>query len=81
MDRTWRYLETSLTSLVDSMSMALHDDNREILTNFIENREFGVALEWLHSIIITRNLQLSEQQQIEIRQLAEFMKIDLSKVT
>lgn len=76
-----QYLETSLTSLVGSMSTGLYDKNCEILIDFIENREFGVALEWLYSIVIERNLQLSKQQQSELRQLAEFMKVDLSKVT
>jgi hypothetical protein len=79
-DQAWRHLEESLTDLVGSLSTVLDDKNREILINFIENREFGVALEWLCSIIIARNLQLSTQQEREIRRLADFMKIDLSKV-
>jgi hypothetical protein len=83
MDRNsaWLHLETSLMSLVGSMSAILGEVDRVTLTDFIENREFGVALEMLHSIIIKRNLQLSEQQETEIRQLAELMNIDLSNVT
>jgi hypothetical protein len=63
------------------MSMVgLDDKDRQILIDFIENREFGVALEWLCSIVVERNRQLSEQQGYEIKRLAALMKIDLSKV-
>jgi hypothetical protein len=81
MDRNelWLHLEQSLTSLVNSMMTGLDDKNRELLTDFIENREFGVALEWLYSIIIRCNLVLSDQQNHEIKRLAALMKIDLSK--
>jgi hypothetical protein len=82
MDRNelWLHLEQSLTSLVNSIVTGLDDKNRAILIDFIENREFGVALEWLYSIIVERNLLLSEQQDQEIKRLAALMKIDLSKV-
>jgi hypothetical protein len=56
------------------------DKNREILIEFIENREFGVALEWLCAIIMERDMEVSDQQKVEIRRLADLMKIDLSKV-
>jgi hypothetical protein len=82
MDRKelWLHLEQSLTSLVNSIMTGLDDENREIVIDFIENREFGVALEWLYLIIVERNLLLSEQQNHEINRLAALMKIDLSKV-
>jgi hypothetical protein len=82
MDRKelWLHLEQSLTSLVNSITTGLDDESREIVIDFIEDREFGVALEWLYSIIVERNLLLSEQQNHEINRLAALMKIDLSKV-
>ncbi|MBX9646141.1 MAG: hypothetical protein K2X57_03675 [Xanthobacteraceae bacterium] len=79
-DERWRHLEEALMSLVDSMAAQLDDMNRKILIDFIENREFGVALEWLHSIIRVRDLQLSDQQETEVQRLAGLMNIDLSKV-
>ena len=81
MDRgqTWHFLEKSLTRLVSCLSGQLDVADRDILTEFMENREFGVALEWLHSLTISRNLLLSERQKAEVRRLAEMMKNDLSQ--
>jgi hypothetical protein len=56
-------------------TLSLRD--RELLTEFIENREFGVALEWLHSSIVGNDLRPSGQQ-LERQRLAERMDIDLS---
>lgn len=80
MDRAelWHHLEESLTNLVDSMSIQISSRNRELLTHFIENREFGVALEWLHSLTVESNLRPSASQTLEIQRLAELMEIDLS---
>lgn len=48
----WGQLEEALTNLVGSMSSQLSLRDRGLLAEFIENREFGVALEWLHSSIM-----------------------------
>jgi len=74
----WRQLEEALTNLVGSISSQLSLRDREQLTEFIENREFGVALEWLHSSIIENGLRPSSGQQLEIQRLAAAMNIDLS---
>ena len=78
-NKAQHYLEESLTKLIGSMQANLDETNREILINFLDNREFGVALEWLYSIVLERHLQLSEWQQLEVERLADFMGIDLSK--
>jgi hypothetical protein len=78
-DELRRELEKSLTSLISSISSAEIDQhNRELLAEFVENFEYGVALEWLHSLIVERRIQLSPEQDDEIRRLAQRMKIDLS---
>jgi hypothetical protein len=79
MDRIeeWRQLEEGLTNLVDSMSDQFALSDRELLLEFIHNREYGVALEWLHSIIIKAGLRPSAGQGIEIQRLAKSMEIDL----
>jgi hypothetical protein len=74
------HLEQSLTSLVNSITTGLDDENRATVIDFIENREYRLALEWLYSIVVERNLLLSEQQSHEVKRLAALMKIDLSKV-
>jgi hypothetical protein len=76
-DELWRDMERSLKSLVDSIPPKLDDKNRELLNEFAENREYGVALEWLHSVIVERSIQLSAQQEQEIQRLAQLMGIDL----
>ena len=73
----WRQLEKSLTSLVGSMSSKLGDQDRELLNDFIENREYGVALEWLYSTVVEENIQLDPDQEAEIKRLAQIMDIDL----
>ena len=74
----WHELEKSLKSLVISISSTeLDKHNRDLLDEFVENREFGIALEWRHSLIVERSIQLSLQQEKEIQRLAQLMEIDL----
>jgi mRNA-degrading endonuclease YafQ of YafQ-DinJ toxin-antitoxin module len=74
----WRRLGEALTNLVGSMSSQLSLRDHKLLTEFIENREFGVALEWLYSSIVENDLRPSSSQQLEIQRLAKMMDIDLS---
>ena len=73
----WRQLEEALTTLVGSLSSELSLKNRELLTEFIENREFGVALEWVHSLTVNDELRFSASQRAEIQRLAAMMKVEL----
>lgn len=78
-DEVRRELEKSLISLISSISTTEIDKgSRELLVEFIDNFEYGVALEWLHSLIVEKGIQLSSKQYEEIERLAERMKIDLS---
>jgi hypothetical protein len=71
-------LEKSLTSVISSISSdAIDRQNRDLLAEFVENYEYGVALEWLHSLIVERGIQLSSEQEEQVRRLAQRMKIDL----
>ena len=69
----WEQLEASLSALVDSLAAELDHKNLGLLRDFIANREYGVALEWLQSSI--KNSQVSHEQQAEIRRLAKIMGI------
>jgi hypothetical protein len=72
-------LDQSLTSLINSISsIGIDQSDRALLAEFVENFEYGVALELLHSWLVERNIQLSSQQEEEIQRLAQRMKIDLS---
>jgi hypothetical protein len=75
----WDELERSLASLVESMSIILGKRNVDLLTEFIENREYGVALRWLDAMVVEQSLELSPAQEREIRRLAEFMQIELDE--
>jgi hypothetical protein len=75
----WDELERSLASLVESMSIILGKRNVDLLTEFIENREYGVALRWLDAMVVEHSLELSPAQEREIRRLAEFMQIELDE--
>jgi hypothetical protein len=68
-----------MTPLVESLSAELQPKDKEILIDFIENYEYGVALEWLYSIVVERSIQLTLPQQQEIQRLAQRMGIDLSQ--
>ena len=71
----WRKLEEALTNL--SMSSQLSIRDCALLAEFIDNREFGVALEWLHSSVVENRLQPSASQKLEVQRLAKMMDIDL----
>jgi hypothetical protein len=75
----WDELERSLASLVESMSIILGKRDVDLLTEFIENREYGVALRWLDAMVVEHSLELSPAQEREIRRLAEFMQIELDE--
>jgi len=55
----------------------LDEKNLSLLRDFIDNREYGVALEWLVSLIKTHSIQISSEQQQEIDRLATTMGLSL----
>ena len=76
----WLALERSLTLLMESFSSAEIDrHNRDLLKEFVENREYQVALEWLDFLVFERFIPLSSQQEQEFRRLAAIMDIDFSQ--
>jgi hypothetical protein len=76
----WLHLERSLTALVDSLSSKLGDKDRELLVDFVENREYGVALEWLYLVVVNQHIELAPDQEREVKRLAEIMNIDLDSL-
>ena len=56
-DELRRELDKSLTSLINSIaSTEIHQNDRDLLAEFVENFEYGVALEWLHSLLVERKI-------------------------
>ena len=76
-DQLWQHLAASLSTLVDSLAPKLDERNLSLLRDFIDHREYGVALEWLASLIKTRSIQISSEQQQEIHRLAKTMGLSL----
>jgi hypothetical protein len=76
-DQLWQHLAASLLTLVDLLAPKLDEKNLSLLRDFIDNREYGVALEWLASLIKTHSIQISSEQQQEIHRLAKIMRLSL----
>jgi hypothetical protein len=76
-DQLWRHLEVSLSALVDSLTPKLNERDLYLLRDFIDNREYGVTLEWLVSIIKSRSIHISSEHQEEIDRLAKTMGLNL----
>ncbi|WP_334417368.1 MULTISPECIES: hypothetical protein [unclassified Bradyrhizobium] len=76
-DEFRREMDEALTSLAGSIAPKIDQNSRDLLAEFIENFEFGVALEWLHSLTVSKGIQLSSEQEQEIRRLAQRMGLDL----
>jgi hypothetical protein len=73
-------LEKSLTLLVASFSPTqIEQHDRDLLIEFIDNHEYGVALEWLDALVFNRRVPLSADQRTEVERLAPQMNIDLSE--
>jgi hypothetical protein len=77
-DEFRREMNAALTSLASSIASKIDRNNRDLLAEFIDNFEFGVALEWLHGLTVSKRIQLSSEQEEEIRRLAQRMGLDLS---
>jgi hypothetical protein len=76
-DKRWQHLETSLSALIDSLAPKLDEKSLSLLRDFVYNREYGVALEWLQSLLKTRSIRISSEQQEEIHRVAETMGLSL----
>jgi hypothetical protein len=67
-----------LRLIIRENSDYLDEKNIEILNDFIDNNEFGIALEWLHSICVERRIILSVEHTEKLQRVACLMKIDLT---
>lgn len=72
--------EREFTRLIQSLADKIDQTNLDILYDFVQNYEYGVALDWLQSLIATRSIPLTEQQEIKIRQLQRRMNMSLDEI-
>lgn len=76
-DQTRKETEDRLRELINGLSKNIDQDDLSLLLDFVENREYGVALEWLHNLVIERGILLSNEQSQLVEQLARQMNIRL----
>jgi hypothetical protein len=76
-EEKWTRSERILTTIVDSVSTEIDQKSLSIIKDFIENREYGVALEWLHSLLKERSIRVSDHHKEEMKTLARAMNISL----
>lgn len=62
----WQELRSLLLGVFNEAEAALDAKNRELVADFIESREFEVALDWLSSLIEERRVVLSMKAQQSI---------------
>jgi hypothetical protein len=73
----WLALSGGISSLVDALAPELDESTADIVRDFIENREFGLALEWLQAVVIEQSISLSNDQREKFDALARLMNVDL----
>jgi hypothetical protein len=76
-NKLWEHLETSLSRLLDSLAPKLDGRNLGLLRDFVDHREYGVALEGLHSVLTATSIPISPEQREEMHRLAKTMGISL----
>jgi hypothetical protein len=80
-DKHWAMLEAELTALLNSFASSIDTETFGLVQDFIENREYGVALEWLYLVVVVESkLPLSPLQARKIDELAGVMEIDLQEL-
>jgi hypothetical protein len=72
-------LERHCTALINGLADQIDRPDLELLDDFVQNYEYGLALETLEALIVERSVSLTEQQKSEIRQLKRQMNMSLDE--
>ena len=73
----WAELHVGLSTLVGELEESLPAENLKIICEFIDNREYGIALEWLRKVVDRTSIRLSDNQKHLVQRLAHRMNISL----
>lgn len=68
-------IERRLTTVLDALSDELSADERREIVEFIEHREYGIALETLCAILIEEHKIVSQVVCLEIVEVADCMEM------
>ncbi len=74
----WLVLREGILSLLDSSMSQIDEDTRNLVREFVESREYGVALEWLNSYFIANDVNISSEDEKMMAFLSERMGLNLS---
>ncbi len=67
-----------LLVLLNMFSKEIDKKNHDLVNEFIEHHEFGVALEWLYATLINSKVSISQSQNEMFQKLAKEMQIVLA---
>jgi hypothetical protein len=73
--RIWSELEMLLSQVLDDIDGAIGMRDTKLLREFIESREYGVARDWLRSVLSERNIAISNSSEQKLRQAESLMGI------
>jgi hypothetical protein len=60
-EEKWAKAEAALRELLDRVRGRLDDENIRDIEDFIENREYEIALDWLTGVCETKSIVLDEK--------------------
>jgi hypothetical protein len=72
----WPELHALLLGVLDQIGPVLDPKNRELVADFIENREFEIAFRWMTSAIQEQRIQMSDETAGHLGRAATLMRID-----
>jgi hypothetical protein len=70
-------MRSRLFALIQSVSTSMSHRYRELVLDFVENNEFGVAIHWINMVLKSKLLQLDEEVRSEMVSIAEATRTDL----
>lgn len=73
MKDNWPEIEKRLLNLLHKSKDYLDDINTDVLEDFIENREYGVAYEWIVSLVAEGKLVLDLETATELSAAGNLM--------
>lgn len=73
LDERWRLLSQLISAAIESVRPSLTEEDADLLDDFVENREYEVAYEWLASLHARGAVQVSADGKRSLIQAAELM--------
>ena len=58
---TWIKIKRRLSEILTYLDSEISQNDKDVIQDFIENNEYGVALDWINSIIDECNIQVTSQ--------------------